>query len=438
MPRFLHLADVHLGYDRYDNSQRSRDFFKAFDDALTRYALNDPVDFVVIAGDLFEYRNITPAVLNQALIVLEKLKQAGIPVLLIEGNHDHRPYGTTASWLRYLAEWNWAILLEPDDAAETEDAIYQPWNPVAWRGGYIDLDCGVRVLGSNWYGAAAPQAIARLAKGIQALPPGPPHTVMLLHHGLEGQIARYQGALDPKVLLPLREAGVDYLALGHIHKQYSLDDWIFNPGSVEANSVAENQEQTPRGVYQVELGPNGVIAQHRRDYYQRPIYRLRLEVKKGWTVATVAQQAMDLICAEAEQLEEAIVELRIQGQVGFNRLDVDVRDLRDRLHQLSGALIFLLRYDVTGTEYDTAGTLQGEEPPPRSMIEQVVFSDLLAAQTTYRDRADHLAQGLIDFKYRVQTDQPDKDLYDFVDQLLHSQEEHSQDSEPESVSPSGN
>ena len=94
MPRFLHLADVHLGFDRYDNKTRTKDFFLALHDALQKYAVDEQVDFVVIAGDLFEHRTIQPNILNQAKICLQLLKEAGIPVLAIEGNHDNRPYGT--------------------------------------------------------------------------------------------------------------------------------------------------------------------------------------------------------------------------------------------------------------------------------------------------------------------------------------------------------
>ena len=66
MPRFLHLADVHLGFDRYDSKERTQDFYYAFNDALEKYAIAPQVDFVLIAGDLFEHRNIQPATLNQA------------------------------------------------------------------------------------------------------------------------------------------------------------------------------------------------------------------------------------------------------------------------------------------------------------------------------------------------------------------------------------
>jgi hypothetical protein len=140
MARFLHVADVHLGFDRYDNKQRTQDFFYAFRDVLSKHAIDEQVDFVIIAGDLFEHRNIQPATLNQAQVCLDMLREAGIPVLAIEGNHDNRPYGTKTSWLRYLADWGLLKLLEPGNVAEGEP-LYSPWSEADRRGGYIDLDC---------------------------------------------------------------------------------------------------------------------------------------------------------------------------------------------------------------------------------------------------------------------------------------------------------
>lgn len=418
MPKFLHVADVHLGFDRYDRPERTTDFFLAFKDALEKYAIAPAVDFVLIAGDLFEHRHILPATLNQAEICLDLLQEAGIPALTIEGNHDNLPYGTKTSWLRYLAESGKIILLEPSE--DDSEQVYQPWDKHHRRGGYIDLECGVRVFGSRWYGASAPQAIRQLATAMTHLPAGPQHTVMLFHHGLEGQIARYSGALRYADVLPLKEAGVDYLALGHIHKNYSIENWIFNPGSVEANSIAEGQDQNPRGVYLVEMGSTGIDAELKRDYYQRPILRLKLEANKQQTQAELEQAAKAYVqtTAKTGKTQDAIVELRIQGQLGFNRLDLNVRELRQILHQECDALIFILKYEATGTEYQTP-LPKGEEAPTRAVIEQQVFEDLLAANVYYAPQAPQLAKGLIALKEQILSNQSVEETYEFVEDLLN-------------------
>lgn len=413
MPRFLHLADIHLGFDRYESPERTKDFFFAFQDALEKYAIQSKADFVLICGDLFEHRQILPATLNQAQTCLDLLKEAGIPVLAIEGNHDNQPYGTKSSWLRYLADWEKLILLEPH---ETEH--YEPWSPETKRGSYIDLNCGVRILGSRWYGSAAPQAIQQLAASLQKLPPIQ-HTVMMFHHGLEGQIARYSGALRYQDALPLKEAGVDYLALGHIHKNYTVENWIFNPGSVEANSIAEGQEQNPRGVYLVEIDETGVKAELKRDYYQRPIVRLNLEVNKRLSLAEVEAAAREQVKAAKQQgrLKDAIAQLAISGQLGFNRLDLNIRELRQALHRESEALIFLIKYDAIGTEYETPLPM-GEAAPSRLEIEHQVFDDLLAANVYYNSRSSELAKGLTALKEQVLSNYSAAELYNFVESLL--------------------
>lgn len=421
MAKFLHIADVHLGFDRYDSKQRTQDFFYALQDVLERYAIAEQVDFVIIAGDLFEHRSIQPNILNQAQLCLEMLKEAEIPVLAIEGNHDNRPYGTNTSWLRYLSGWGALKLLEPGDVAAGEP-YYQPWDEEQRRGGYIDLPCGVRVLGSYWYGSSAPKAVEQIAAGIQELPPGPEQTVLMFHHGLEGQIARYQGALRYTDLLPLKEAGVDYLALGHIHKNYEVEGWIYNPGSLEANSVEEAGFE--RGAYLVELDGSGIRAELKRDYCQRSVVRLRYSLKGQETVEEAQEGAIATVqsAIQSRKLkpeEQPIVELKIEGTAGFAHLDLDTRQLQQQLQQLSSALIFLLRYEASEAGFVTPLA----EDASRTQIEQEIFTDLLVANATYKKQATLLAQGLIDLKDMQLEGRSETDLYEFVQTLLTVPEE---------------
>jgi DNA repair exonuclease SbcCD nuclease subunit len=414
MPRFLHIADIHLGFDRYDNRERTKDFYLAFADVLQRYAIAPQVDFVLIAGDLFEHRMIQPAVLSQAKDGLEQLRAAEIPVLAIEGNHDNRPYGTRTSWLRYLADDGLLMLLEPE-VGQAGVLEFAPWDGL--YGGYVDLDCGVRVLGSAWYGSSAPSAIASLAGAMERLPTYAGPTIMMFHHGLEGQIARYQGALRYNDLLPLRQAGVDYLALGHIHKNYQVDNWIFNPGSLEANSIEEAGLQ--RGAYLVDITADTIQAQLHQDYYQRPIVRCQLTAKGHETQAELESQAIQTIEAAiaARTLQpdvQPIVELRLEGSVGFDRLDLDVRELQQHLQTLSNALIFLLKYNVDAIAYATPLT----EEANRLQIEQAVFTDLLAAHNSYKKNAPQLAQVLLDLKDRHLAGQSEEDLYAYLETLF--------------------
>ncbi|MDX2242025.1 MAG: metallophosphoesterase [Leptolyngbyaceae cyanobacterium bins.302] len=417
MPKFLHVADVHLGFDRYDSKERTLDFFKAFRDVLHKYAIVEQVDFVVIAGDLFEHRNLQPNILNHAKVCLQDLQEAGILTIAIEGNHDNCPYGVNTSWLRYLAESYNLILLEPDRSASGE-TIFEPWDDEIKRGGYIDLPCGVRVLGSQWYGASAPGAIAQLANAIQQLPSHLGQLVMLFHHGLEGQIARYQGALRYSDLLPLKTAGVDYLALGHIHKNYTEQGWIFNPGSIEANSIEESTFK--RGAYLVNIDHTGIDADLKQEYYQRPTVRLKVATRGQESVEEIESAAIALVqktiqSHQFDSIAQPIVELKIEGQVGFDRLELDTRKLQQTLKELSNALIFLLKCNVDATEYASPIS----EDANRLQIEQEVFTDLVSAHNTYKKQAQSIAKGLLELKELHHEGRSETDLYEFVENLLN-------------------
>ncbi|MDA0265365.1 MAG: DNA repair exonuclease [Cyanobacteria bacterium] len=417
MARFLHIADIHLGFDRYNNKERTKDFYFALSDVLDRYAIQVKVDFVIICGDLFEQRMIQPAVLNQAQLCLQKVKDAGIPVLAIEGNHDNCPYGTATSWLKYLSQWGLLTLLEPDQNRDNGTVHYSHWDDASRSGGYIDLPCGVRVLGSHWYGAAAPQAIEQIAAAIAALPPGPENTLLMFHHGLEGQIARYSGALRYRELLPLKAVGVDYLALGHIHKAYSEEEWVFNPGSLEANNIEEGSFE--RGAYLVEFTSAGVQAELKQDYYQRTIVRLVLktqgdESQEELVEAAIAQVNQAIASGRLVLADAPMVELRIQGTVGFDRLSLDTKQLQQQLQTLSQALIFLLKYEVEETAYQSPIT----DDASRDQIERNAFLDLLTGHRDYKKRAESLAQGLVDLKERQLAGQSEEALYPFIAALL--------------------
>ncbi|MDE0200305.1 MAG: DNA repair exonuclease, partial [Caldilineaceae bacterium] len=84
---FLHMADCHLGYRQYNSRERQNDFTRAYLE-IVGIAIEKKVDFVLLAGDLFERRAIDPITLSHAITGLERLKGAGIPCLAVEGNHE--------------------------------------------------------------------------------------------------------------------------------------------------------------------------------------------------------------------------------------------------------------------------------------------------------------------------------------------------------------
>ncbi|HSU25932.1 MAG TPA: metallophosphoesterase, partial [Pyrinomonadaceae bacterium] len=150
--KFLHISDVHLGCTRYQLPESPRDFFDAWIDVLRKYAVGEKVDFVLMCGDFFHKRSVPPETMNYAVAGLNYLKDNGIPVAAIEGNHDQKHNDSDYSWLRSLANWNLLYLLEPSN--EEGRINYQPWDNDYGKGGYVDIG-RARIFGSHWYGASA-------------------------------------------------------------------------------------------------------------------------------------------------------------------------------------------------------------------------------------------------------------------------------------------
>ena len=93
--RFIHAADIHLdspmrGLEAYPGApaERLRIATRQAFDRVVDLCLEEQVDFLILAGDLFdtEVKDFHAAL--AAAAQLRRLNQAHIPVYLILGNHD--------------------------------------------------------------------------------------------------------------------------------------------------------------------------------------------------------------------------------------------------------------------------------------------------------------------------------------------------------------
>ena len=187
-------------------------FVRLVDEALAR-----EVDFIVIAGDLYDgaWRDVgTGLFFNQQVA---RLTTRGIRVVILHGNHD------AESELRKL-----------------------PGHPLvhtfdARRPGTLRLaELGVALHGQSF---AQPAVTANLVDDY----PEPERGVFnigVLHTALEGHAdhARYA----PCTLAQLRARGYDYWALGHVHEHVVLseDPWVVFPGNLQGRKI---NEPGPRG-----------------------------------------------------------------------------------------------------------------------------------------------------------------------------------------------
>jgi exonuclease SbcD len=416
--KFLHIADIHLGCRRYNLEERTKDFFRAWYDVIENHAIPNKIDFLLIAGDFFDRRNIDPQAMNHAIAGLERLKDAGIPVVVIEGNHDQRDAVSDHSWMRSLSEWGFIKLLEPTRDEEGHLALV-PWNEEERSGSYIDI-AEARIFGSHWYGASATAAIPILADALRRASVDGRFNILMLHTDVEGQTNRPIPAVPVAKLKELKQL-VGYVALGHTHKRFDLDGWAFNPGSLEPTSIDEYKEE--RGAFLVEVDEaHNVTYTYINDYVQRPFQRLSFDVSGIEDAEAVHLGAMSMIEREARKHSAEsdkpapIIEVNLRGQLGFKNSLLQINRLRDEAREATGALHVMIRNQSVPVEYAIAAGLDAQAP--RHERERRIIEDLIARDNRYKSRAHEMAELVIEAKRQALSNETPDKILELISQKL--------------------
>ena len=413
--KFLHIADTHLGCRRYNLEERAKDFARAWFDVIAKHAIPNDPDFVLIAGDFFHTRKVDPQTMNHAIIGLQTLKDAGIPVLAIEGNHDQHDAVSNFSWLRSLSQWGFLKLLEPK---HDEQGLIQllPWTEEERAGSYIDIK-GARIFGSHWYGMSANAAIPLLADAIRNQAYDPKRfNILMLHTDVEGQLNRPLPALSVAKLKELRSI-INYVALGHTHKRFELENWAYNPGSLEAVSIDEYKES--RGCYLVEVSSDHQVStRHLSDYVQRSFQRLYFDVSGRIDPDAVHEGVMEMVRREArphgEESEQPapIIEVNLKGHLGFKNSLLDLQRIQTETREYTRALHVLVRNASVPIEYAVAAGL--DTNVSRHERERRIIEDLISQDTRFRERAKELANLVLEAKRLALSDEAPERIFDLI------------------------
>ena len=220
MFKFLHAADIHLdsplkGLEQYDGApvNEIRNATRRALENLVELAINEAVAFVLIAGDLYDgdWKEFRTGLFFVSQMV--RLREAGIPVYLIAGNHDAANRMTR----RLPMPANVHLL----DHAKPQTLCLP--------------SCDVAIHGQSF---ARPAVTENLAAGYPAAQAGM-FNIGLLHTSVTGREGHESYA--PCTLEDLQSKQYDYWALGHIHKREVLcrEPAIVFPGNLQARHIRE-------------------------------------------------------------------------------------------------------------------------------------------------------------------------------------------------------
>jgi exonuclease SbcD len=384
--RFIHVADIHLGYEQYNLPKRADDFARAYL-AVANYAAESHADFVVLAGDLFHKANADAWSLKQATYALQLLRDSGIPVIAVEGNHDAQHARKNLSWMQFLCDQELLTLLD----AQRENGMFTlvPFDEDTRRGSWVDV-AGARIYGMKYYGAATARAIEDVHDEIE---PGR-YTIMVLHAGMEGQVPNMHGGLTMAQVQPLRRA-VDYLALGHVHKRLMEGDWIYNPGSTEVNSFEEID--WPHGFFDVTVDLD--TGAHTVDEIDtpgvRPFRRISVSADGSASLDDFVARVEEKIASQRTIPDGAVVQIHLGGIAEFRRQDVPLERFKGLAETAFNPLVVRVQNNLVPPGIVRQSS---RERLSRAELERQIVEHIVYQHAEHRDRADAWARLILDVK----------------------------------------
>ncbi|MCA1590359.1 MAG: hypothetical protein LC730_07340, partial [Acidobacteria bacterium] len=294
--------------------------------------------------------------------------------------------------------------------------IYEPWdydNENYIKGGFIDIG-RARIFGSAWYGTTTNRVVPLLTEAIREnLRDGAFH-ILLLHTDVEGHQTHPIPALSINALKELKSV-TDYVGLGHTHMQFAIDNWAFNPGSIEVTNITEFRET--RGAYLVTVAnDNSVDAVHVQDYLQRPFQRISFDVTPIAEPAAVTEKVLEKLSREArfaEQGEPApIIEINFRGRLGFPNSELETQKIRDEARRMTGALHIRIKNHTVPVEYAVAADI--EDDAGRELLERRVIEDLVARDSRFKTRTESLAEAVIGAKRLALSEEEPEKIAEFI------------------------
>ena len=375
--QILHCSDTHL--DKNFNianlaraQERKEDLNKNFSAAVD-YALKNRPDLFLMTGDIFD--RVSPSNAARILVTqkIRQLKEAGISVFIIGGNHDVPKLGSQHLAIDLLSSAGLATVFSKSD--EFGRRILQ-----------IDGK-SVCVIGKSYYSQVEGQNPLRGLK----IPIEGDYNLLLIHGSLQG-LNVVSSVPEMASQNPFRpediKVGVNYLALGHFHNHYERDHEgckIVNPGSMEKLSWAEMNDE--KGFVWAELNGSEASSEFIR-LETRPMEKYILNLSKNEDYSpTLKDYVIDYIVSQSDPIK--IARLFLQGQITqqqYSELKIN------EIVQATREAFFHLGFDRTELDVEGFGRVFVErvENPVEAFVKRL--DELISSAGTDEEKRRRLEQ----------------------------------------------
>ena len=336
---FAHLADVHIGAWRDPAMKRLG--LEAFEKAVSIILGRKP-DFVLIAGDLFN--TAMPGIdhLKHVVILLRKLKEAGMPVYAVPGSHDYSPTGRTILDVLEEAE----LLVNVMKGEVADDKLKLKFT--------VDKKTGAKITGVRGRkGSLEKKEFEKL--DAEPLEEESGFKIFMFHTALDELKPAELEMMDS---MPARELprNFDYYAGGHVHivKHKSISNYknLVYPGPVFPANFYELWKLGRGGFYFYDNGKLEFMPVE-----MKAVVKLGLDAD-GKSAQMVSHELEDL--AEKNECKDAIVLIRIKGKLKSGKpSDIRFRKVFEELYNKHAYFVMRNTSSLSSQEFEQVQVHQG-------------------------------------------------------------------------------
>jgi exonuclease SbcD len=362
-------------------NRRVLDFLHRLDEVID-YGLEHEADLVIFAGDAYKTRTPNPTHQRAFARRVKRLIDAGVPVVLLVGNHDLPTMVQKASSVDIFGALDVPnVVVGRDERVHRLETRRGPVQvatvPYPVRQRLLAHD-DYRGLSLAELDAALREIVTRNVRALaDGLDPDVP-AVLTAHLSVSGATWGSERSVmvgrDAVVLKStLADPAWDYVALGHIHKHQSLNAQAYPPvvysGSLERIDFGEEREA--KGFCWVELARGETVWQF-VEVQARPFVTVRADLREADDPLAELYQAV-----AAHDLEGAVVRVILHLRSDQERV---VRDREVRALLSDAEFVGGISREVEREARVRLGSLAPEELTPRELLEHYLDAKGTAAE----------------------------------------------------------